>query len=343
MFVDEATIFTKAGDGGNGCSSFRREKYVPYGGPDGGNGGKGGNIVVEASRHVTTLIGFRYQRHYVAKRGGHGKGNNRHGKNAPDVIVRVPIGTIIHDVDGDVPLAELTKDCTTTVVAWGGKGGRGNGTLATPTNRAPTRADRGAVGDSRWLHLELKLLADVGLVGFPNAGKSSLIAAVSDAKPGIANYPFTTLIPQLGVVSCGDRRHFVLADIPGIIKDAHMGKGLGVQFLRHIERTRFLLLLIDIGACEIDDAVAVLTTLRNELEFYARGHVQLARKPFAVVGTKLDLCGEGLRLNHIRSFCTTHNIPFFAVSSVTREGLISLIQYVGTRLEIIREACVTQS
>ena len=271
------------------------------------------------------------------------KGNNRHGKNAPDVIVRVPIGTIIRDSDEDIPLAELTEDCATAVVAWAGKGGRGNGKLATPTNRAPTHADRGTSGDSRWLHLELKLLADVGLVGFPNVGKSSLIAAVSDAKPRIADYPFTTLTPQLGVVSWGDEHHFVLADIPGIIKDAHVGKGLGIQFLRHIERTTFLLLLIDIGAFETDDAVAVLTTLRTELESYAGSHVQLARKPFAVVGTKLDLRGDDSRLNQIRPFCETHDIPFFAVSSVTREGLIPLVQYVGTCLKTIREACATQS
>ena len=239
MFIDEAKIFAKAGDGGNGCSSFRREKYVPFGGPDGGDGGKGASIIFEASRHLTTLIDFRYRQHYTAKRGGHGEGNNRHGKNAPDVIVRVPIGTIIRDSDEEVELADLTAEGETAIVAHGGKGGRGNGKLATSTNQAPTRADPGTPGETRSLHLELKLLADVGLVGFPNAGKSSLIAAISAAKPKIASYPFTTLTPQLGMVSWGEERHFVLADIPGIIKGAHEGKGLGIQFLRHIERRRY--------------------------------------------------------------------------------------------------------
>ena len=343
MFIDQAKIFAKAGEGGNGCSSFRREKYVPFGGPDGGDGGKGASIIVEASHHLTTLIDFRYRQHYTAKRGGHGEGNNRHGKNASDVIVRVPIGTIIRDIEEDVQLADLTEEGATAVVAHGGKGGRGNGKLATSTNQSPTRATPGTPGEARWLHLELKLLADIGLVGFPNAGKSSLIAALSAAKPKIADYPFTTLAPQLGMVSWGDEQHFVLADIPGIIKGAHAGKGLGIQFLRHIERTNFLLLLIDIGEFEPDDAVEMFNALRNELRFYAEGHFQLDRKPFAVVGTKLDLRGDDSRLNQLQSFCVNQRIPFFTVSSATMEGLTPLIQYVGTQLTTLREQCVTQS
>ncbi len=336
MFIDQAKIFTKAGDGGNGCSSFRREKYVPFGGPDGGDGGKGASIIIEASRHLTTLIDFRYRQHYTAKRGGHGEGNNRHGKNASNIIIKVPIGTIIRDMEESIPLADLAEEGATTIVAHGGKGGKGNGKLATPTNQAPTRATLGTSGEARWLHLELKLLADVGLVGFPNAGKSSLIAAISAAKPKISNYPFTTLIPQLGVVSWNDEQHFVLADIPGIIKGAHTGKGLGIQFLRHIERTTFLLLLIDIGEFEPDDAVEMFNALRAELQSYAEGHFQLDRKPFAVVGTKLDLRGDDSRLNQLQSFCAKQHIPFFTISSATREGLTLLIQYIGTTLTTIR-------
>ena len=343
MFIDQAKIFARAGDGGNGCSSFRREKYVPFGGPDGGDGGKGASIIFEAHRHLTTLIDFRYRQHYTAKRGGHGEGNNRHGKDAQDVIVRVPIGTVVRDIEEDVELADLTEDGIIAVVARGGKGGRGNGKRATSTNQAPTRADPGIPGEARWLHLELKLLADVGLVGFPNAGKSSLIAAISAAKPKIASYPFTTLTPQLGMVSWGDEQHFVLADIPGIIKGAHEGKGLGIQFLRHIERTTFLLLLIDIGEFEPDDAVETLNALTGELQSYAEGHFQLDKKPFAVVGTKLDLRGDDSRLNQLQSFCVNHNIPFFVISSATREGLTPLVQYVGTQLTTIRDQCVTQS
>ena len=342
-FIDEANIFAKAGDGGNGCSSFRREKYVPFGGPDGGDGGNGGSVIVEASRHLTTLIDFRYRQHYTAKRGGHGKGNNRHGKNAPDVIVRVPIGTIVRDIEAAVELADLAEEGATAIVARAGKGGRGNGTLATSTNQAPTRADPGTPGETRSLHLELKLLADIGLVGFPNAGKSSLLTAISAAKPKIASYPFTTLTPQLGVVSWGAEQHFVLADIPGIIKGAHAGKGLGIQFLRHIERTTFLLLLIDIGAFEPDDAVEMFEALRDELQSYAEGHFQLDHKPFAVVGTKLDLRGDDSRLNYLHAFCSSQHVPFFAISSATREGLDPLVKYVGTQLATIREQCVTQS
>ena len=343
MFIDQAKILVRSGDGGNGCSSFRREKYVPFGGPDGGDGGKGASIIFEASCHLTTLIDFRYRQHYTAKRGGHGEGNNRHGKDAQDVIVRVPIGTIVRDVEEDIELADLAEEGAIAVVARGGKGGKGNGNRATSTNQAPTRADPGIPGETRSLHLELKLLADVGLVGFPNAGKSSLIAAISAAKPKIASYPFTTLTPQLGMVSWGEERHFVLADIPGIIKGAHAGKGLGVQFLRHIERTTFLLFLIDIGEFELDDAVNMFNALTAELQSYAEGHFQLDRKPFAVVGTKLDLRGDDSRLNQLQSFCETQHIPFFAISSATREGLTSLVQYVGTQLTTIREQCVTQS
>lgn len=343
MFIDQAKILIKSGDGGNGCSSFRREKYVPFGGPDGGDGGKGASIIFEAHRHLTTLIDFRYRQHYTANHGGHGEGTNRHGKDAQDIIVRVPIGTVVRDIEEDIELADLSEDGAIAVVARGGKGGKGNGKRATSTNQAPTRADPGMPGETRSLHLELKLLADVGLVGFPNAGKSSLIATISAAKPKIASYPFTTLTPQLGMVSWGEEQHFVLADIPGIIKGAHAGKGLGIQFLRHIERTTFLLLMIDIGEFEPDDAIEMFNSLTAELQSYAEGHFQLDQKPFAVVGTKLDLRGDDSRLNQLQLFCDKQKIPFFPISSATREGLTSLVQYVGTQLTTIREECVTQS
>ncbi len=337
MFVDEAKIFAKAGDGGNGCSSFRREKYVPFGGPDGGDGGNGGNIIVEASRHITTLVDFRYQQHYTAKRGGHGEGNNRHGKTANDITIKVPIGTIIRDLEEEAELVDLDEEGAKAIIARAGIGGRGNGKLATSTNQAPTRADPGTPGENRTLHLELKLLADVGLVGFPNAGKSSLIAALSGAKPKIANYPFTTLTPQLGVVAWDEEQHFVLADIPGLIKGAHTGKGLGIQFLRHIERTTYLLFLIDIGEFEPDDAIEMFNSLRNELQSYAEGHFCLDQKPFAVVGTKLDLRGNNKRLNTLHSFCQDQQLDFFSISSATREGLDRLVKHIGSQLTAIRE------
>jgi GTP-binding protein len=339
MFVDEVKIHVKAGRGGNGACSFRREKFVPRGGPDGGDGGDGGNVVMVASRRLTTLLDLRYQQQYEAGDGGPGGGSRSHGKTADDVVIRVPLGTIVKDDSTGEILADLTAEGQSHIVARGGRGGRGNSHFATPTVQVPTRADPGGPGEERWLHLELKLLADVGLVGFPNAGKSTLIAAISAARPKIADYPFTTLVPNLGVVSWGEESSFVVADIPGLIEGAHEGKGLGTQFLRHIERTSFLLHLVDISEWA-DDPVTSFETLRGELASY---DAALKARPFAVVGTKLDVKGNGKRLEELKAFCKKKRIKFFAISSITREGLETLVHYVGERVATLRAACETVS
>jgi GTP-binding protein len=339
MFVDEVKIFVKAGRGGNGVCSFRREKFVPRGGPDGGDGGNGGNIVMVASRRLTTLLDLRYQQQYEAKDGGNGGGSRSHGKTAPDVVIPVPLGTIVKDEPTGEMLADLAAEGQRHIVARGGRGGRGNSHFATPTVQVPTRADPGTPGEERWLHLELKLLADVGLVGFPNAGKSTLIAAISAARPKIADYPFTTLVPNLGVVAVDEEQSFVVADIPGLIEGAHEGKGLGTQFLRHIERTSFLLHLVDISEWA-EDPVESFETLRRELASY---DPTLKTRRFAVVGTKLDLKGKGKRLKELEAFCKKKRFKFFAISSATREGLDQLVQYVGGRVATLRAECETVS
>ena len=340
MFVDEVRIFVKAGRGGDGVCSFRREKYVPHGGPDGGDGGNGGNVLMVASRRLTTLLDLRYQQHYEAKPGNPGEGSNRHGRTAPDVIIHVPVGTVVVDETTGDTLADLTADEQSHVVARGGRGGRGNARFATSTNRVPTRTEPGTPGEDRWLHLELKLLADVGLVGFPNAGKSTLIAAVSSARPKIADYPFTTLTPNLGVVSWGEDRSFVVADIPGLIGGAHEGKGLGFQFLRHIERTSFLLHLVDISEWASEDPVVSFEVMRKELVAY---DPLLKSRPFAVVGTKLDIRGDEQRLDRLRTYCKQHRLRFFPISAVTREGLDALINFAGKQVESLRAPCATTS
>jgi GTP-binding protein len=340
MFVDDVKILVKAGRGGNGACSFRREKFVPRGGPDGGDGGNGGHVVMVASRRLTTLLDLRYQQQYEAKDGEPGGGSRCHGKTAPDVVIRVPLGTIVKDEHTGELLADLTVEGQSHIVARGGRGGRGNSHFATSTVQVPTRADPGGSGEERWLHLELKLLADVGLVGFPNAGKSTLIAAISAARPKIADYPFTTLVPNLGVVSWREESSFVVADIPGLIEGAHEGKGLGTQFLRHIERTSFLLHLVDISEWAPDDPVASFEALRGELAAY---EPTLKTRPFAVVGTKLDIKGNGKRLEELKAFCKKKRIKFFAISSATREGLDTLVQHVGERVATLRAACETVS
>ena len=340
MFVDEVRIFVHSGRGGDGVCSFRREKYVPRGGPDGGDGGDGGNVMVVASGRLTTLLDLRYQQHYEAKPGNPGEGSNRHGRTAPDVIIHVPVGTIITDEATGETLADLTADGQSQVVARGGRGGRGNANFATSTNRIPTRTEPGTPGEERWLHLELKLLADVGLVGFPNAGKSTLIAAISAARPKIADYPFTTLTPNLGVVSWGEDSSFVVADIPGLIEGAHEGKGLGVQFLRHIERTSFLLHLVDISEWAAEDPVVSYEVMRKELAAY---DPSLKSRPSAVVGTKLDIKGDEQRLDRLRTYCKRHRLRFFPISAVTREGLGALISFVGKQVDTLRAPCATTS
>ncbi len=341
MFIDEAQITVRAGRGGDGICSFRREMFVPRGGPDGGDGGHGGNVIVTASHRLTTLLDFRYQKHYQAESGKPGGGSNCTGRTGADVVVTLPVGTVVYDdATGDM-LADLVADGETVVIARGGRGGRGNSNFATSTNRTPTRCTLGTDGEERTLRLELKLLADVGLVGFPNAGKSTLIAAISSARPKIADYPFTTLTPHLGVVRWGSDRHFVVADIPGLIEGAHHGKGLGFQFLRHIERTAFLLHLIDVSEWAPEEPVVSFEVMRKELEAYDDA---LNDRPFAVVATKIDISGACDRLAQLQAYCRRHKYRCFPVSSATREGLDDLIAFVGKQVDSIRNTpCETKS
>lgn len=334
-FVDQVRIFVKAGRGGDGVCSFRREKYVPRGGPDGGDGGNGGNVVLTASQRLSTLLDLRYQQRYVAEDGRPGEGSNRHGRTAPDVTILVPVGTMVFDEDTDDLLADLVAEGQSYVAARGGRGGRGNSHFATSTNRVPTHFEPGTPGEECGLRLELKLLADVGLVGFPNAGKSTLISAISAARPKVAGYPFTTLTPNLGVVRWGDERSYVVADIPGLIEGAHEGKGLGLQFLRHIERTSFLLHLVDISEWATEDPVSSLEVMRRELATYDS---TLTARPFAVAGSKIDIKGDGERLERLRAYCRRRRIKFFAISAVTRQGLAELVIYMGTQVERLRDA-----
>ena len=338
MFIDQARIFVKAGSGGDGICSFRREKFVPKGGPDGGDGGNGGNVVLMASTRVSTLLDFRYQRHYEARSGQPGQGSNKYGCTSEDIIIPVPVGTVVKDEATDNIIGDLTTDGQKFVVAQGGRGGRGNSHFATPTNRAPRQFEVGTPGEEYWLTLELKLLADVGLVGYPNAGKSTLISSISAARPEIASYPFTTLRPHLGVVKGEDDDSFVVADIPGLIEGAHQGKGLGHQFLRHIQRTAFLLFLIDISEWIPEDPVLSFLTLRKELETY---DASLLHRPFAVVGTKIDSQGHGENLVKLRVFCEQQSISFFPISAVTREGLSPLLSYLGRQIGTSRNICET--
>src|SRR5436309_5382128 len=268
MFVDEIDVFVKGGDGGAGCVSFRREAYVPRGGPDGGDGGDGGSIFLEADPAITTLLDFHYQRHYTAERGQHGKGSTKHGASGEDTILRVPLGTVVSDRDTGEQLGDLTSGAQRVMVARGARGGRGNARFVSSTNRAPRRADLGRPGEERWIHLELKLLADVGVIGFPNAGKSTLVSRLSAAKPKIADYPFTTLVPTLGIARADADRSFVIADLPGLIPGAAEGKGLGHQFLRHTERTRLLVHLLDPDPNTGRDLGEDLDTINAELAAY---------------------------------------------------------------------------
>jgi len=317
MFLDYVEIDVEGGRGGDGVVSFRREAYVPLGGPDGGDGGRGGDVVLVVDPQLTTLLDYRYRTLYRAERGAHGEGSNRTGRSGADLELRVPPGTVVRDVVTGVVLGELLRPGDRLVVARGGAGGRGNARFATPTNRAPRRAEPGRPGESRRIALELKLIADIGLVGEPNAGKSTLLASVSAARPKIAEYPFTTLEPNLGVVSLPGLRSFVLADIPGLIEGAHAGRGLGHRFLRHIERTRALAMLIPIDEL---DPQAVYDRLRRELRLYSP---ELAAKPHCVVFTKADLYPEDLPPPTI---ATEGAWGLYVISAVTGQGLPSLLE-----------------
>jgi len=333
MFIDEVRIRVKAGDGGNGCLAFRREKYVPRGGPSGGDGGRGGDVVFIASEHHNTLLHFRFNPEHAAERGRHGEGSNKTGRDGASIEVPVPVGTTVYDDDTGELLHDFTRAGDRFVVARGGKGGRGNQHFATPTHQAPTEHEPGRSGDEKRLRLELKLLADVGLVGFPNAGKSTLISRISAARPKIADYPFTTLEPNLGVVSVGDET-FVVADIPGLIEGAHLGHGLGVQFLKHIERTRLLVHLVDVSESSGRDPVDDFRIVMEELESFSPA---LVRKPMFVVASKVDVAQDPARIEALRALAEAKNLPFYKVSSVSGEGIEELkykmAQFLQTRAE----------
>ena len=320
MFIDEAKITVHAGNGGHGCIAFRREKFVPRGGPSGGDGGNGGSIYLVANDQENTLLKFRYNHAFRANRGRHGEGSNKHGKSGDDLEISVPLGTVVFDFESGDLLHDFTEPRERVLIASGGKGGHGNAHFASSVNRAPSRAQDGRPGEQKTLRLELKLLADVGLVGFPNAGKSTLISSISAARPKIADYPFTTLEPHLGVVAYDQDRSFVVADIPGLIEGAHLGHGLGIQFLRHIERTRLLLHLVDVSPAEDRDPVADFKTIEKEL---AEHNSELTEKPRIVVATKLD-AADPAKLRKLQQWCRQQRMELIKISSVTGEGLEEL-------------------
>jgi len=317
-FIDEARISVKAGDGGHGCVSFRREKYIPKGGPDGGNGGRGGSVIICAESQLNTLLDFKYKRTYRAERGENGRGKDQEGKSGKDEVVQVPCGTLVRDAGTKRTIVDLVHGGDEYVVAYGGKGGRGNGEFATPTNQAPRYAEPGTRGEERELLLELKLLADVGLVGFPNAGKSTLISVISAAKPKIADYPFTTLTPNLGLVRYGEGKSFVVADIPGLIEGAHEGKGLGIQFLRHIERTRVLVFLVDAMSPDPSHDYHILL---NELSSY---NASLKKKKKIVALTKIDTL-HGSERKRLAKIKFGRGVPTVPISAVAGSGLQELL------------------
>jgi GTP-binding protein len=342
MFVDEAKIYVKAGNGGNGCMAFRREKFVPRGGPSGGDGGAGGSVILEATQHDNTLLRYRFNREFRADRGRHGEGSNRTGHSGGDMLLAVPVGTVVIDEESGERLADLTRPGQQVTVALGGRGGRGNQHFAKPWHQAPRESEEGQPGEERHLRLELRLLADVGLVGFPNAGKSTLISRISAARPKIADYPFTTLEPHLGVVSAelpgGDAggahrdlgRTFVVADLPGLIEGANQGVGLGTRFLRHIERTRLLAHLVDTSDASDRDPVRDFEIICGELAAFSES---LAAKPMIVVATKLDATTDRSRLERLREHCAERKLDFYAISSATGEGIQELVRGMADALE----------
>lgn len=331
MFYDHAMIHVKAGDGGNGCVAFRREKYVPNGGPWGGDGGRGGNVVFRADEGLRTLVDFRYRRHYKAERGQHGMGKNKHGHRGKDLIVRVPAGTVVRHAKAGEIITDLVSDGQEVVVARGGRGGRGNARFAGPFNKAPVTFEKGEPGEEHWLELELKLLADVGLVGFPNAGKSTLISRISAARPKIADYPFTTVVPNLGVVRVDEGSSFIVADIPGLIEGAHAGAGLGHQFLRHVERTRLLIHVLDITGLQGRDPVEDFYVVKQELALY---NSSLAQRPQLIAANKTDLPEAGQNLIRLQQ-SLAGEYEIFPVSALTGEGLKPLILRISQLLSQI--------
>ena len=328
-FVDEVTMTVKAGDGGRGCVSFLREKFRPWGGPNGGNGGNGGDVILRVDPQRNTLLDLAHRHHAKAARGEHGRGKDQHGKNAKSLILSVPAGTIARDMESGEILADLRAAGQQVVVAHGGKGGRGNASFATSTNRAPRFAQSGLPGETRQLQLELRLLADVGLVGFPNVGKSTLISAVSAARPRVADFPFTTLVPHLGVVRYGDEGSFVMADVPGLIEGAHAGHGLGVRFLRHLSRTSILVHLLDISD-PARDPYADYSVINRELDAF---DTALARRPQLVVVTKADLTTTRERFPEVREVFSRHEKKLHLISAATGEGKQELVRAIAHLLE----------
>jgi len=329
MFIDEVTIWVKAGDGGNGCMAFRREKYVPRGGPSGGDGGRGGEVALVSNPHYNTLLHLRYNPEHRAERGRHGEGSQRTGRDGADIEVPVPVGTVVYDALSGELVHDFIRPDERLAVARAGRGGRGNARFATSTHQAPTEHEPGRPGEERRLRLELKLLADVGLVGFPNAGKSTLISRISAARPKIADYPFTTLEPHLGVVSLNDLRSFVVADIPGLIEGAHEGHGLGTRFLRHIERTRLLAHLVDVSEASGRDPVQDFEVVLRELESFSP---ELAAKPMLVVASKMDVAQDAARVEALREMAAERGLPFLKISSVTGAGLAALKRAMAERV-----------
>ncbi len=335
MFVDEARIYVKAGRGGRGCVAFRREKFVPRGGPSGGDGGSGGNVTLVSTPNENTLLRFRFSREFRAESGRHGQGSNCHGKSGADTVLEVPVGTMVYDDKTGDLLFDFSAPDQRFLAARGGRGGRGNQHFAKPWHQAPREFEDGESGEERHLRLELRLLADVGLVGLPNAGKSTLISRISAARPKIADYPFTTLEPNLGVVSAdgprpGVGRSFVVADLPGLIEGAHEGAGLGTRFLRHIERTRLLVHLVDVSGATSSDPVHDFEVVRNEL--IASG-ASLGEKPFFVVATKLDAVTDRAPLDALRAYCASHSFPCYGISSATGEGVLALVRAMADALD----------
>lgn len=332
MFIDRAKIYVKAGDGGNGVTAFRREKFVPRGGPSGGDGGKGGDVWLEADEGLNTLLHLRYNPEHKAERGRHGEGSNRHGRDGEDVTVKVPVGTQVFDADSEELIFDFTEAGQRFLAAKGGKGGWGNQHFATPTRRAPKFHYTGRAGEERELRLELKLIADVGLVGFPNAGKSTLISVISAAKPKIADYPFTTLEPNLGVVDLGEYKTFVVADIPGLIEGASEGAGLGDRFLRHVERTKLILHLVDVSSLSGRNPVEDYEVINRELANYNQ---DLAERPQIVVATKVDALDEPERLRSLRERAEKDDKEFAEISSATNQGVKELVFAISQKLEEI--------
>lgn len=333
-FIDRVKIYVRAGKGGDGAVAFLREKYRPKGGPAGGDGGRGGNVILVATSSKNTLLDFKYKKHFIAEDGGPGKGKKMHGKKGEDLIIYVPVGTVVKDAQTGEIICDLVKDGQTCIVARGGKGGRGNARFATPTNQAPTYAEKGEPGEEKWIILELKLIADVGLIGFPNVGKSTLLARLTRANPKIADYPFTTLSPNLGVMELDWDRRLVIADIPGLIEDAHKGAGLGHEFLRHIERTKFLAHIIDVSDFREREPIQAFEAINKELALYSQ---ELVKKPQIVVANKIDALSDKELIEDLKNYFKERGYEFYAISALTGEGLEELKEGLWKKYERLKK------